>query len=96
MRTPNQERLQFIRAYYRIIGPDNDPKELFEALQDTFAELKGRYVFRNYDDFKFSRIYYLNSGQVKGMKSAQINRPDSEAQGIVCPSCGSSLIFKKV
>lgn len=94
MRTPNKERIQFIRAYLRVNGPDRDSKELFEALQDTFAEIKGRSIFKNYDDFVDSRVYYLKTGALKGARAIHIDRPADHNSGLVCPSCGVSLIFK--
>lgn len=91
MRTrTNRERLQFIRAYYRIIGPEHNPKDLFEGLQDTFREIYGKSVFKSYVDFKASRIYYYNAGYIteSGFK---VSRPGKDDASLSCPNCGSKL-----
>lgn len=94
MRTrTNIERLQFIRAYYRIIGPEHNPKDLFEGLQDTFREIYGKSIYKNYLEFKASRIYYYNAGYITESGQYKVNRPGQDETCITCPNCASKLQF---
>ena len=90
----NDERLIFIRAFFKVIAPSHDPKKLFEQMNDSFSEVYGKQIFKDYDAFRHSRKYYIKSGKLKAEFSEYIKRPDPFQSSIICPACSAKLLLK--
>lgn len=90
----NIHRLQFMRAFYRTINPTTDPKILFEALNETFSEVYGRQVYKDYNAFRFSRAHYIKTGRMHGGQAHTIRKPEADETCVICPGCLSKLVFK--
>lgn len=90
----NSIRIKFVKAFLRVIEPTHRPEVLFEHLNDTFAEVYGMRVFKDYNAFRSSRSFLIRTGKIKAEKIEYVKRPEKDENNMICPGCSTKLIFK--
>lgn len=90
----NKPRVQFVKAWFGLMGPHVDPKILFDKLNETLSEVVGYRVYKDYNAFQCSKNHLVRKGKVKTDRIEHIRRPHPDDNHITCPSCASKLVFK--
>lgn len=94
MSKTNNERIEFLRAFYRLKTSEARDYEVFEALQEAFAGIYGHYVFIDFNAFRCAKTYYSRTKRDLISTKYVVKKPEVHDKFVICPGCRAKLELK--